>query len=526
MKIDRPYLNFFRRKLAGTGWKPVLRGGGLVACALLVVVFVSSCSRSSYVTVGSKAFTESVILGDVATQLIRSVHGDVSHRKELGGTRLVWDALVSGQIDVYPEYTGTLTHEIFAGEDLRTDAQIRAALAAKGVVMGRPLGFDDGYALGMREDVAARLGVRTISDLRAHPELRFGFSNEFLDRGDGWPALRAAYQLTPKSVTGLSHDLAYRGVADGAIDVTDLYSTDAEIDYYHLRVLEDDRRHFPPYQAVFLYRADLVRRAPEVVRAIERLEGRIDQKRMIAMNAAVKIRKATEDRVAGEFLADVLSVGGEERGRGFWGRLWDRTREHLGMVGVSLLAAIVVAVPLGVLAAQSPAAGHAIMGVVAVVYTIPSLALLVFMLPLLGIGWLPAVAALFLYSLLPIVRNTHAGLVGIPVAVRESAATLGLPGVARLVRVELPLAMPSILAGIQTSAVLNVGTATLGALIGAGGYGQPIVTGIRLDNPRMILEGAVPAALMALLAQLLFDLLGRVIVPRGLRGQAQAGPRQ
>ena len=127
----------------------------------------------------------------------------------------------------------------------------------------------------------------------------------------------------------------------------------------------------------------------------------------------------------------------------------------------------------------------------------------------LGIGATPAIVALFLYSLLPIVRNTHAGLAGIPAPLRESAAALGLPLSRPLRLVELPLAAGSILAGIKTAAVINIGTATLGALIGAGGYGEPILTGIRLDNFSLILEGAVPAALLALLVQAGFELVER-----------------
>jgi osmoprotectant transport system permease protein len=149
--------------------------------------------------------------------------------------------------------------------------------------------------------------------------------------------------------------------------------------------------------------------------------------------------------------------------------------------------------------------------------TVPSLALLVLMIPLLGIGGPPALLALFLYSLLPIVRNTHAGLVNIDSALIDSARALGLPYTARLWRIELPLALPSILAGIKTSAVINVGTATLAALIGAGGLGQPILTGIRLNSIPLILEGAIPAVLLALLVQGIFELVERLLVPRGLR---------
>ena len=484
----------------------------------LMALLTSGCSRR--VIVASKAFTESVILGDIATELAKSDGLDVIHKRQLGGTRVVWDALLQGQVDAYPEYTGTLTNEIFAGQNLQGPESLRKALAAKGVEMTASLGFSDSYALGMRAELADRLHVRSISDLRQHPELRLAFSNEFIDRGDGWPALRTAYSLPQEKVRGLDHDLAYRALAEGSIDVTDLYSTDAEIAYYHLRVLEDDQHHFPDYQAVFLYRSDLRQRAPKLVAALRQLEGRISQADMIAMNGEATSKKTPEAQVAGDFLSRSLHIAGTSANTLEWHQMLLWTFEHLELVAVSLTAAIVIAIPLGIVAAAYPRAGQIILGAVAAIYTIPSLALLVFMIPLLGIGWKPAVTALFLYSLLPIVRNTHAGLKGISPAVRESAAALGLPRIARLRRVELPLAVPSILAGIQTSAVLNVGTATLGALIGAGGYGQPILTGIRLDNTRLILEGAIPAAVMALLVQGAFELFGRLIIPRGMRLRA------
>jgi osmoprotectant transport system permease protein len=158
-----------------------------------------------------------------------------------------------------------------------------------------------------------------------------------------------------------------------------------------------------------------------------------------------------------------------------------------------------------------------VLAAVGVLQTLPSLALLVLMIPLLGIGARPAIAALFLYGLLPVVRNTYAGLTGIAGELQEAAEALGVSPLTRLWRIELPLASPSILAGIQTSAVICVGTATLGALVGAGGFGQPILTGIRLDNVGLLLEGAVPAALLALLVQALFEWSGRLLIPRGLR---------
>jgi osmoprotectant transport system permease protein len=318
-------------------------------------------------------------------------------------------------------------------------------------------------------------------------------------------------------VRGLDHDLAYRSIAAGTLHVTDLYATDAEIAYYGLRALRDDLRYFPVYHAVILYRAGLEQRAPEVVAQLRRLEGRIDETAMIALNARVKLEGDPESAVAADFLEDALGLETERVTRTAWQRFRRHTQEHLVLVAISLASAILVAIPLGIAAARRPRLGQLILGVTSVIQTIPSLALFVFMIPLLGIGGPPAVVALFLYSLLPIVRNTHAGLHGIPRDIRESAEALGLPRGARLRLIELPLAARSILAGIKTSAVINVGTATLAALIGAGGYGQPILTGIRLDDTALILQGAVPAALLALLVQGLFELLERGLLPRGLR---------
>jgi osmoprotectant transport system permease protein len=461
------------------------------------------------VQIGSKAFTESVIVAEMATQLVRSAGIEAVHRREVGGSRVLWDALLAGDIAVYPEYTGTLAQELVPGA-----GDLRERVERKGLVMSRSLGFSDSYAIGMRRAAAERLGIRTLEDLGRRPELRLGFSNEFMDRKDGWPALRAAYRLPQRDVRGMEHDLALRALAGGAIDATDLYTTDAEIAAHDLVVLEDVRHFFPDYEAVLLWRKDL---PADAAAALRRLEGRISARQMIDLNARVKLRHEADAAVAADFLAAALGVRGAARIEGRARRIAGRTVEHLQLVGISLAAAMIVAVPLGIAAARRPRAGQVLLGAVGLVQTIPSLALLVFMIPLLGIGARPAIAALFLYSLLPIVRNTAAGLSGIPPEIRDSAEALGLPRLARLRLVELPMASPSILAGIQTAAVIDVGTATLGALIGAGGYGQPILTGIRLADLGLILEGAVPAALLALVSQALFELLGRAVVPRGLR---------
>jgi osmoprotectant transport system permease protein len=488
----------------------------LLIASLAILLGGHRCLADAQVKVGSKVFTESVILGEIATQLGNASGVDTVYLSQLGGTRILWEALIAGRIDAYPEYTGTIAQELLPGTPPTIEA-LRTALAKKGLGITDSLGFNDTYALGVPEAFAEKLNLRTIGDLAAHPELRFAFSNEFLNRADGWPAIRSSYDLTQTQATGMDHDLAYKAISSGSVDVIDLYTTDAEIVSYHLRVLEDDKHVFPPYQAVFLYRLDLKERAPAFIGALERLAESIDLKAMLEMNAASKLRHVPETRIASSFLQDRLGVITHVPDQSWSQLLVERTREHLTLVAISLVASIAVAIPLGVMAFAWPRLGWVILNSVSVIYTIPSLALLVLMIPILGIGAWPAIAALFLYSLLPIVRNTHAGLVGIAPSLRESAMVLGLPPFARLMRVELPLAAPSILAGIKTAAVINVGTATLGALIGAGGYGQPILTGIRLADNHLILLGAIPSAVLALVVQGAFTFLERVAIPRGLR---------
>jgi osmoprotectant transport system permease protein len=482
-------------------------------------------TASAPVRVGSKAFTESVVLAELAAQLAASAGATVVHRRSLGGTRVVWEALRRGEIDLYPDYTGTLVREILGAPSELDEPSLRAALAAQGVAISRPLGFEDKYAIGVRRDLAERLGLARISDLSARPELRLGFTNEFVDRADGWPAVRGRYRLAHRNVRGLEHDLAYRALAAGEIDVTDVYTTDPEVRRLDLVLLEDDLRALPDYHAVLVHRLDLARRAPEALSAARRLEGLVSPDEMIALNARVQLGREPPEEVAAEFLQRKLGVEPRFSVESAPARIARRTGEHLALVAAALAAALAAAVPLGILAARRPSAGRVILGAVGVVQTIPALALLVFMIPLLGIGAGPAIAALFLYGLLPIVRNTHAGLTGIAPELREAAAALGIPPGARLRMVELPLAAPAILAGVKTSAVITVGTATLGALVCAGGHGQPILTGVRLSSVPLILEGAIPAALLALAVEAAFDLLERVLVPRGLRPLRRAPGR-
>jgi osmoprotectant transport system permease protein len=363
--------------------------------------------------------------------------------------------------------------------------------------------------------------VRSIGDLAHHPDLRLGLSHEFLKRSDGWPGLKRTYRL-PQAPRGLDHGLAYEAIAAGQIDVMDIYSTDAKIAKYALRVASDDKRYFPEYAAVFVYRLEVPQRFPEAWAALAQLEGRIDEAAMIAMNARAELAGEPFASVAADFLAGraarKTTAGGGWLALLFGADFWRLTAQHLTLVFVSLGAAVLIGIPLGIWAVRRPNVTQPVLGTVSVVQTVPALALLAFLIPVLGtIGTLPALVALFLYSLLPIVRNTHSGLHDVSPQLHESAKALGLPAGARLRIIELPLAARAILAGVKTSAVINVGTATIAAFIGAGGYGERIVTGLALNDNALLLAGAVPAAALALLVQVLFDGLDRWLISPGLR---------
>ncbi len=496
----------------------------LIAVALLAIAVWPRPSAPPSVRIGSKVFTESVILGEVLTQLVAHGGDPAVHLAKLGSTRIVFDALTRGEIDAYPEYTGTLRKEIFAGRDAETAEQLAALLRDEGIVMNPSLGFSNSYAIGVTRETAQRLKLEKISDLARHPDLRLGLSSEFVQREDGWKNLRTAYGL-PQQANGLDHDVAFQQLLAGEIDVTDIYSTEGRVGQYDIVLLEDDRSYFPPYDAVVLSRADLSKRYPEAAKRIASLGGKIDRERMVALNGLVESHEAGEPQAAAKFLREELSIDAADADQSVASQVWQRTWEHLDLVRRSLIPAIFVAVPLGVFAAKRPRLGRVVLGAVGIVQTIPALALLVLLIaPLayfdfktLGAGSATAIVALFLYSLLPIVQNTSAGLAAIAPEHGESAVALGLPSWFRLLHVELPLATPSILAGVKTAAVLNVGFATLGALVGARGYGQPILDGIRVANTALILQGAVPAACMAIVLQLGFELAERWLVPAGLR---------
>jgi osmoprotectant transport system permease protein len=490
----------------------------LVCLGLSILAMMPSAADTGKLVVGSKRFTESYILGEIVAKTAAPHVGAVEHRQGLGNTAVVFEALKAGAIDVYPEYLGTIDAEILKHPKPTDLATMRSELAPLGLGIAVPLGFQNGYALAMRSADAQRLGIAKLSDLQKHPQLVFGLSHEFIGRADGWPGLAARYRL-PQQPTGIDHGIAYEALAAGRIAVTDIYSTDAKIAELKLTVLDDDAGYFPRYDAVLLYRLEAAQRVPAAWRAIQQLEGRIDAAKMIALNGDAELRGRPFGAIAQDFVAPAGAGSGGRAGfvdRLFADDLGRLTRQHVALVLIAVGAAAAIGIPLGAAAAALPRLEQPVMAAAGLLQTVPSLALFAMLIPLLGrIGTVPALVALTLYALLPIVRNTTTGLVQVPPGLRSAGTALGLNGWQRWRAVDLPLAAPVILAGVKVAAVITVGTATIAAFIGAGGFGERIATGLALNDHATLLAGAVPAAVLALLTQLVFELAERLV--RGRR---------
>ena len=501
--------------------------------ALLLCSAMASAANEKPLRVGSKRFTESYILAELlAQQAAPHARTPPQVLQGLGNTAIVYEALRAGQIDLYPEYAGTISQEILKSKAPMALAEMHQALAPLGLGVAVPLGFNDGYALAMRAADAKARGIDTLSDMAAHPELKLGLSNEFIGRSDGWRGLAQRYGLshTPR---GLDHGLAYDAIGAKQVDVIDIYTTDAKIDALGLRVLVDDRNYFPRYDAVLLYRLDVPQSHPQEWAALQALGGRIDEAMMIAMNARAELKGVAFDVIARDQLAALATVSAspvanagvaptapDAAQRDFWDKLFapDLARlatQHLLLVGFAVTLATLLGVPIAVLTHRHPRLAAVVLGSSGLLQTVPSIALLAVLISLLGaIGTLPALIALTLYSLLPIMRNTATGLSQVPLGLRMAAQSLGLTDWQSLRWVQLPLALPTIVAGVRTATAIAIGTATIAAFVGAGGFGERIVTGLALNDRALMLAGALPAALLAFASEALFDLLERRLRPQ------------
>lgn len=483
---------------------------------ILLLVIVSICGLGQTYKVGAKHFNENYILAEMLSQLIESKGFRVERKFNLGGTAVCFEALRGGGIDLYPEYTGSLAEEILKSTERLSHGQLNDKLKAEvNMEISPSFGFNNTYALVVKPTIASSRNLNSISDLQNADGMTAAFSYEFLKRKDGWDNLKSAYNLELNPV-GIEHGLAYQAMMNGKIDLTDAYSTDGEIEKYELFLLDDNLNFFPKYYAVAVYKVSLDSNIKAIV---SNLAGMISEKEMQAMNAEVLYQNKNFYEVARSFLIrkNLISDEAGKATTSMWREILDATWTHLSISAVALGLAILLAVPLGILLYIFSSISKPVLYFVGLLQTIPSIALLALMIPLLGIGLVPAITALFLYALLPILRNTTTGLTSVDPILRKVATGMGMTTAQRLRLIELPLAMPAVLAGIRTAAVITIGTATLAAFIGAGGLGEFIVTGLALNNTQLILQGAIPAALLAIVVEFVFELIEKVLIPKHLR---------
>jgi len=537
-----------------------MRPRALLAVALVALAFLvlapsaaraQDSARAAPIIVASKPFGESYLLAEMFAQALESRGLAVERRSGLGATQVAFGALRSGAIDVYPEYTGTgllavlhdsLTDSLAANPRLLFAHVQREFGRRYGMRWLPPLGFQNGYAIAVRRETAARYHLRTMSDLaREGAHLTAGFTADFIGRPDGLAGLARVYGLHPRAVRPLAPAVKYQALASGAVDVIDGYSTDGLLSKYDLVTLVDDRHFFPPYEAAALVGARLARSRPDAIAALTMLSGMLDEPRMRVLNRRVEVDREDVARVAADALRDIgittsrtttaaatsrPSHPGTEESvfRYMWERraaLWALVLQHLLLVALALGAAIIVALPLALVLERARRAAEPLIGTLGVLETIPSIALLAFMIPLFGIGVRPALVALWIYALYPIVRSAYSGVRNADASAVAAAEALGMTPWQRLLSVRLPLAAPAIMAGIRTAAVITVGAATLAAFIGAGGLGEPIVAGLALADTNMILSGALPAAALALVVDGALALVERAVAPAHLRHTAE-----
>jgi len=514
----------------------------MIGGAIPVVLVAQRQDRP--VVVASKPFGESYLLAEMFSQLLESRGFKVDRKPGLGATEIAFGALGRDAIDVYPEYTGTglvaILHDTLPDSVAADPRAVFAHVAVRFANLYHvrwlpPLGFQNTYAIAVRRSTAARYHLRTLSDLaRESPHLTAGFTADFIGRSDGLVGLSRVYGLKPRDVRPLAPAVKYQALASGAVDVIDGYSTDGLLARYDLITLVDDRRFFPPYEAAALVSHRLDTQAPGAIAALSLLSGRLDEATMRQLNRRVEVDREDVSKVARDELAMLGLVGSANAASsanaaqqessaqqsGFWRYLWNRrqtlgalTVRHLELVTIALLAAVLVAAPLGLALERARRIAEPTIGALGVLQTIPSIALLAFMIPLLGVGVAPALVALWLYALYPIARGTYTGVRDADPDAVAAAEALGTTPAQRLMWVRLPLAAPVIMAGIRTAAVITVGAATLAAFIGAGGLGEPIVAGLALADTRMILSGALPAAALALAVDGVLAIVELAIAP-------------
>ena len=457
----------------------------------LSLLLFSKLTYSDEILIGAKKFTEGNISAHIVSQLISRIDPSQKTRvlENLGGTGIVTAAIKSKEVDIYVDYTGTLINS-FKSDRRRLEDD----LLKEGIYLGPELGFNNSYGLA----VGPKSSRLKISDIKESD--RIGVSHEFYKRKDGYESLKDHYgfNITP---TAVEHSLLYNSLSSDHLDIIEVYTTDAKIRKNNLRVLKDDKKFFPRYDAVVLVNKEFMEDNAELVDSLfTEIEKNIDNNKIMNANYLVEEQGLTYAQAAGHVTKTHVDGSSNE--------LLDILPyflDHFKYLIITVILCVVVGVPLGAISAKSKKMEKWIVGTVSVLQTIPSLALLVFLIPIFGLGEVTTLIALVLYGLLPIVKNTYNGVKNIPTELIEFSDLIQMSKLQKLFIIELPLAKEEILTGVRITSVMTVGLTVIASFIGAGGLGMLIVTGLSLNDTDMILRGAIPSALMALVIEFFFQ---------------------
>lgn len=477
--------------------------------------------RPNRIRIGSKEFTESYVVAEFLAQELEQHFGEsiqIERQFGLGATAIAYQALTSDEIDLYPEYTGTLIQTLKLKSDDRD--RLLDELNTRGLAISAPLGFENSYALAATPEITQDLSLKRVSDLKRQlTQFKIGLTYEFHGRSDGWGQLLRSYPFLQNSVkpTLMEHSLLYTAVKNKRINIVEVYTTDPQIDDLSLVILADDARALPKYDAVFLASLKLQKRSPEVWAFINSLKNKLSAETIRHLNRQVEVVGLSPRQAVRNWLElskenkVATSKQTQTTIAGLKSQLVRRSAEHFSLVVVAFLIAAAIGLPLGVLASDHPRIGRPLLSVSGVLQTVPAIALLVVLVPLTGLGFWTAVTALVAYAAFPIASSTVAGLNSLSIETLDLVRLMHLNQWQALRWVRLPIAKLSILSGLRIALVSTIGNATLAALIGGGGYGALILSGLSTQRIELVFLGAIPAALSAIFVQAAFSWTERTL---------------
>lgn len=476
-----------------------------------------SAKAETIINIGSRNFPESILVAEILSQTIeQETNYKVKKFYYLGGVNICFNALQANKIDIYPDYISSLANYIF-GRDLslkKSTKDLNTALAEKQISFSKSLGFDNNFVLLVRKGLADEIHLQNISDLTKE-DLRYGLSHNFIARPDGLSLLEDIYKLDlHKNLKALEYNIALDALRTNKVDLIDAYSTDSRINSSEFQILKDDLNALKSYESILVYRKDLLVNFPQIKSVIKILEGSLSNQKIIELNQRI-INGESYESVANSFVAELTQRKALQPKSRFEEDLQSLAKafvRHLQITFIAVLIALVLGLSLGILISYKENLAKLVLALASIIQTIPSLALLALLIPILGLGMPAAIMALILYGLLPIVQNTYTGIKTIAPEYIDLANSLALKESLILWRIKLPLAMPYIFAGLKTTTVICVGMATLATFVGAGGLGDLIKTGIDLGDNSLILMGAISAALLALFFNFLIDGVNRVFI--------------